>query len=391
MTDMSNLLPVTPCSEADSAADQATTFGAPDTAAERPHTLHDALTLIARRTMLDENRLRCVQSDCAVAARLCTRTLDTMPCDPQLLRPTLKRVLPARHRMTISRWSSIKSSIARVLKLVDWHEPDVVLQAALSAAWEHGRQQLPMTPQKAAFGAFARYCDARGIAPPAVTEATLAGYADWRLQRTLDLHVNHGVSALRRHWNFLCRTDPAWPQRRLTAPADPRCYGRAIDQFVPTFIKELTGLLDRMATFRPLDAHATRTYSRATIKCTRGIILRAASVLQSQGGEITCLHDVLKPASVRCVLLDHFDRNAKDDEWPPSSVTVAITLCRTAKLSGGLSAEEIQEVAGIRKLVRRKNGGCPPRCATGWRSSTSRGCSIVCSRCLTRSSPRPPS
>src|SRR5437763_173798 len=135
MTDMSHLPLVTPNSDSDG-VDQATTLNAPDTSAGRPLTLHDALALIERQAMLAEDRLRHVRSDCVVAARLCGRTLDTLPCDPLLLRPILKRVLPARHRMSLRRWRSVKSSIARVLKLVGWHEPDEVIKAELSAVWE---------------------------------------------------------------------------------------------------------------------------------------------------------------------------------------------------------------------------------------------------------------
>src|SRR4051794_12500384 len=179
MTYSAQQLPVTLHSELDddkcnAATDQFSANDVPVTG--HPQTLHQGLTLIERQGLMHVDTLRRVRSDCVVAARVTGCTLDSLPSDPMLLRPLLARVLPARHRMTSSRWSSVKSSIARVLKLLNWHDQDSVLKAPVTADWERGRQQLPRKPQKAAFAALARYCDAHGIAPAAVTEATLAGY-----------------------------------------------------------------------------------------------------------------------------------------------------------------------------------------------------------------------
>ena len=89
-------------------------------------------------TDLDREILRHITSDLKVAAKLCGRKLEQLPCDPVQLRPILRAVMPARYRLTGKRWSSIKSSIARVLRAANWLDAARPRGAPLWSDWQAG-------------------------------------------------------------------------------------------------------------------------------------------------------------------------------------------------------------------------------------------------------------
>jgi hypothetical protein len=116
---------------------------------DRPSNLLAALRSDAVVSALDVNALRCVTTDLRTFARMSDgsksrrhrwrreeveQRLANLPCNPSQLRPIVERVLPARIRVgkaepekISKRWSTIKSSIRRVLLLTGWIEDHTLL------------------------------------------------------------------------------------------------------------------------------------------------------------------------------------------------------------------------------------------------------------------------
>jgi integrase len=333
----------------------------------QPEFFDQALAQVARQGFFEPERMRRVRSDIVVAARMMGSTLEQLPCDPVLLRVKLRRVLPERFRIKPQRWSSIKSSLIRVLKLTGWHDTDDALQTPLGSEWQAGcdllpelPQLLPRCPQKAAFAHFARFCQRSGICPGGVTEETVEAYRGWKTRRTLELDIPHHVSAVRRLWNLNVSNHPAWPQRHLHTPHNPSHYGLTLEQVPPSLRTAIEDCCASMARFTPLNPRETKVYSRHTIHAARGILLRATGILVRKGADLSSLqgmHDVLCPAAIRCVLKEHAERLGNGKGWAASSSTVAITLKRTARISGALTDAELAEVERLCGMVKPR----PPR------------------------------
>ena len=331
----------------------------------RPVYLADALKEIEAGNFLSPDALRTVRSDLRVMSKTTQTPLDRLPCDPILLRPILNKVLPARHRMHLKRWSTIRSSAARCLKLTGWHAPDDVVKAKITGLWKEAVQRLPYGPQKATFGGFARYCLHRAITPHDVAEDHLENYRLWRLAWTLDPEVGHATSATRRHWKWLAKNFVDWPSLTLHAPRDRRNYAFAPELFAESFIRELDLLCTDMANPKPFDPLFNKSYSKHTISGVRNSLLRAASVLVHrrwiEAEAITDLGVILSPAAVRAVMEDHFHRVGAEGEWAASAVTLMCTLKRAAWQCGHFSDAELAELAAMGKMVRPPRPGLASR------------------------------
>lgn len=328
----------------------------PSAAAEsgRPANLAAALTSLQANTELDREVLRHVASDLKVAAKLCGRKLEQLPCDPVQLRPILRAVMPARYRLTGKRWSSIKSSIARVLRTANWLDAAKPRGAPLWSDWQAGADAIAIIPAKAVFRAFALWCQERGLHPAQVDAASLESYRAWRATRTLQLDLTHCIATLRSYWNRLVRTCATWQACRLLPPPGSRHLTRPATTFPLSFQQELAALLQRMASFRPLDPRATRKYAPVTIYQAERSILQAVSTLvrlDRPAETIASLRDVLLEPSLRLVLTDYAQRLGSDGGWPPSAISFAITLRRAAMQCGLLNAEEQRAVAALVRLV----------------------------------------
>lgn len=191
-----------------------------------PQDLEEALQQIAALGLLEPQVLRRVRSDVTVAAAMIDlpdvsvppedgHPPAVIPCDPEKLRPLLNGVWPARHGRDRHRWSSIRSSITRLLRLTGWLEAGKGDRIPLPEPWQAAVAQIAQAGRHAVFARFARFCVARGVTPADVTTATLAEFRAYRLRSTLDPFVGNTISALRRAWNDVVGTLSDWEGRPL--------------------------------------------------------------------------------------------------------------------------------------------------------------------------------
>ena len=247
---------------------------------KKPDTLDEAITALRESGQFDTKLLKRLASDVRMATKLVHRTMPTenarppsLPCAPVKLRDHLAQVLPARHRMTAKRWSSIKSSVAMVLKLTGWHASSDELRAPLTSEWQAAADMIGTHPQRALIAGLGRFCARRGILPADVAEETLERFKTWRSQNTLDPNIRHSISSLRCIWNRAQRASPDWPGRRLVPPPDPREYVLPLDQFDPGFLADLNAHLTRLQTPGPFDLVFNRKKAPLTLTDVRGSLL----------------------------------------------------------------------------------------------------------------------
>jgi hypothetical protein len=329
--------------------------------ARQPETLDEAVAMIAEAKHLSPAALRHIRSDVAKATRVIKATVTptpaALPCRPTELRPMLRLVLPARHGLKTTRWSSIKSSVIRVLKLTSWLATDNELYAPMSSEWQATAERVAEPSQRAVVTAFARYCTRQSIAPTQVTEATLETYRAWRTERTLDLTVGITLSQLRCIVNRMGRRVEDWPIGVLAAPPDPRRYALPREQFEPGFLADLENYLTRLRNTSPLDPVFRRRLAPQTIRDVDGTLRRAASLLIARGIAVNSLHDVLIPDHVEIVLLEGFHRLGDGTSWPTRMVTVVYNLRRAARQWGSLSPDQLVRIEEMRKLVGNSKNG----------------------------------
>ena len=326
---------------------------------QRPATLDAAVIMLDASGTIPPNVVKRMASDVRMATKLALHTqragavaITALPCAPSSLRSHIGAVLPARHRMTGKRWSSIKSSVIQVLKLTGWLAPNAELRAPLTPAWAAVAGHITPEPKRALIAAFARFCARQGADPAQVTEDLLEQYRAWRTERTLDLNVNHNVASVRCIWNGAARRHADWPGRPLTVPRDPRTYALPVDQFDPRFIADLEAYMCRRQTPSPLDPVFNRQLAPQSLLDMRGSLLRSASVLISKGIEVTSIRDIVAPDRFKIVLTELHTRLNVNGKWPSRACSVAGYLFAAARDWAELTPAQLEELRKMRRMVK---------------------------------------
>jgi integrase len=332
--------------------------------AERPATLAAALAEVKNMAVLDPDAWRHVSTDFAMVAKVTGLTLECLPSAPCDLRPILRKVRHARHNMTLGRWNTIKSSVARVLKIVGWVDTDHLRSVALDVRWQAAVDCLPAQGQKGSFMPFARYCLARCIVPEDVTVTVIEDYRQWRTERTLSLDVVHLATIVRRIWTFLQQHHGDWPQAAIPRSRDPRYVSFLPEEFPLSFQAEVAAVIQNMTKIKPLDPRYTKKYARDTIANTRNTIFRAASVIAKGAGgpsAIQSLRDVVTPEPFSTIMNEHFERLGAEDQWAPSAKTTAVILNRVARICGSVTNQELDALTVLKSRVIPRRPGLSAR------------------------------
>ena len=112
----------------------------------RPQTWEQALAVIETKGAIPAEALRRLRSDLRVAADCISKSapradgsryhaFSNLPCNPAALRPLLMLVRPASFWKDKHRWSSIKSSIAKMLRSTDWMDCKRTPKLLLDLRW----------------------------------------------------------------------------------------------------------------------------------------------------------------------------------------------------------------------------------------------------------------
>jgi integrase len=337
----------------------ASTPPASSLAAPRPTTFAEALAQLAEDTVPPATQ-RAMASAVALLERATGRPTAALPLAPIELVPLLNRVLPARLRITKKRWSNARGLLAAVAARTGHADPRAPRGSVpLTGAWAGLPARLGRRARAAALGGFARFCQARGIAPDDVDEAAFEAYRAWLAERTYTLRPNGAVSGARLAWNAGAKAASGWPGRAVAAPSDPRVRALPLGAFPASFVADLQAYLDRLADPDPLDADIGRRRSPATVVERRRFVLRAASILAEPGGtpaeRITGLDALASEAAMKAVLLE-LHRRGGGKGWTGQAVTMAMILVHVARTHLRLPEAELAPLLALKQRVVRRTG-----------------------------------
>lgn len=327
--------------------------------------LADALAVATARSLFGPARLRDVRSAVERIAKMLGRPAAELPAQPEGLRPLLLTILPARHGISRKSLANIRADLGALLAALDLAERLGRTDVDLWPVWQRLVESVSLSVQRASLRAFARWAQGEGYGPAEIDEAVIEKFRTWRRTRTLDLHVNTSVGAVRRIWNNAVRTVPGWPQRRLAAPKDPRALALPRARFMPAFLADLDGYIAALAHPDPLRHGFGRRWSPLTIRDRGRALLRMASILVAQGRDITTIQslaDLVTETSMRTALLHLYVRNGGPQKgWPPGAVTFACTVMHVAEAWCGFTGDDLEKLRSLRKLVKPERKGLSRR------------------------------
>lgn len=295
-------------------------------------------------------------------ARLTGRPPCDLPADPAALRPLLRDVLPAAHKMTHKRWSNIRSDLKGLLIATGWVSPLSTRMAPISGPWaellvaagaEHAVKALPP---------FARFCAARDVLPHGVVASDLEAYETFLVSETLDPQPRTTVTHIARAWNRLARVAECWPKTTLALQSRRVRKSVELDALLPSFRQDLGAYLAALRDPDPLDPQASRPLAARTLKAVRASILRAVAVLLAAGEApeaFARLADVVTPARLRTVLLA-LHREA-GGQWTSQTVHLAYNLVAMARRWVRLPTDALEELERLRRLVKVRYTGLSRR------------------------------
>lgn len=120
--------------------------------------------------------------------------------------------------------------------------PNPSTEHDIRAAWRRAIAQLPATRRFPELRSFGGYCTRQGIEPAAITEATIAAFAE-HLQAKGCKHVTKRTRTVRHQLNAACASG-GWPGPRVAEPpqADQTRVHRPLSAFMPSFQRALARL-----------------------------------------------------------------------------------------------------------------------------------------------------
>lgn len=301
-----------------------------------PPPLADMTGIVRSWTDLPDLRRRDLASAVAAALRICAvPDRDAGPDDPPppppvmscaYLNARLFRDAPAAYGIrSPERFANILSQLRFALRRLSAHETLASERSPLTPAWERLHATLPTEHRRLALGSFMRFCSSHGIAPQAVTAGTLAGFEEWRRQRTLCDDVAARAQAVASNWTWARSHVLGWPDVALERPRMNQHYTLPFTAYPPALQADAKRFLDRLACGDPGDIFpddaADRSGPRSRLRAlrprtiaTRDHQLRQCLAAMVLGGRdpasITSLRDMVDPPEQAHAILTFFVRRA---------------------------------------------------------------------------------
>ncbi len=344
--------------------------------AERPATLRACLEHVTAQGHVGASQLTDMRSAIARLEKIVqtgtTPTPGGMPVDlpvtPEALRPILNNVMPALHRISLSRWRNIRSAITSLLVECGWVCSTARSSAPLTGAWpdlllragdNHSAKPLPP---------FARYCAARNLGPEDVTALVLTDYENWRRQQTLTVNPRGAAQEVKISWNRLAKAAPDLGLVLLRTESRVLWKAARIEALPATFVAELDAYLDQLRHPDRLNPRHGRKCAELTVQHARRALLRAAAYLGESGtplSEITALSALVEPAAFRTILELADAANPKpeelEDTWSYLAVILSGTLIKVARQWVDLAPTQLSKLEVMHRMVKAPRGGLSRR------------------------------
>lgn len=323
--------------------------------------LFTALEMVSNDGRTTGAELREMRSAVAAVEKFARRTAAEIKADPIALRPIFARVVPAAHGMGRKRVSNIKAAIAALLIKIGTHDPHEMIELELTGAWAACRDLVTEVRERSKITPFLRYAQQQDVLPQDIDAGFVERYRDWRRSRTIYVHIDESITAIRRVWNKAARSVPTWPGRQLSGRKNPVVFTLPVDMFTPAFQADVTALLQFLKHPPPLTS-GRRALRAITVDAYRQVAYRAASLLVAHGRgitEINALADIVTPLAIEIILLALYARSG--DKWSGGAIIMATSLTVIARDYVKAPAADIAAINDMCRRVRVKRRGMSER------------------------------
>lgn len=200
----------------------------------------DAVDFIRAAPGLTEIQRRDFVSALRKVADWLGQPLENLACSVGALNDALFRREAAVFGIRAGTFRGTCSRLRAVLRLMDRHVPLVRGESMLSPAWPMFLAQLGDHPARVGLRNFARWCDARTIAPEAVTDESLRAFLAEDAATRLSASVASLNRSLPAAWNRACSAQPE-PDcfTVLAAPRRREAYTKPFDWYLPSFVADV--------------------------------------------------------------------------------------------------------------------------------------------------------
>ena len=291
-------------------------------------------------------------------------------------RERLERFHPADVDIKPHRWQTIRADVAFALKRIGLAPDQPKPRVPLSGAWDELYARMKALGMKQwGLGRLARFCDARGIAPSAVTDAVMDDYAAFVREQTFRTKPHRHHRDVCRKWNGISAAAPDLQLQIVTLRSNREIYAppwkdlpesfRAKAEAWLTSLSEEGDLLSEEGPNRPLRPASIKSY-RAALRQVIGGLERSGRPLET----IDKLGALVASDAAKAALRFHIDRTGGG----PSQMLaqMAHVLVLIAKRVG-TDDETIERLKRYRSRLSPPRRGLRPKPRKALRQFVDRG------------------
>jgi integrase len=265
---------------------------------EKRLTLADALDGVMGDDDLPLSRRKQVRSHIRTFARVQGKRLEDLQADPKAHRSFIKRFHPAKASFSKRHWENVVSSLRFALHHAGVQVIPGQSRVALTEEWRHLYDQLEDQGLTVRLSRFMRFCTARGIRPPAVSDTVLESYLQVLREESFAKEPERAQRLTIRAWNLAVAKVPGWPAILLTLPDRRRRVTTPWSELPGSFVEDVEAWLGICSDPDPLAETGSRRLSPDTIDGRRYQVHCFASALIAVGKplqELRGLGDLFDP------------------------------------------------------------------------------------------------
>ena len=326
-----------------------------------PQSLADLSAFVASHPDLTPTQRRDMTSAISSLASYLGSVEAVLPADGRRLRHRIDQLHHDQLGVSKKRLDNVIGAVKRALKLASARFPGARRRAALCAAWGPLHDALPpKTKYSYHLGGFIAFCSARGVAPDAVDDDTLAAFYEHLMTASLRKDPRNAYRNACKWWNQAVTEIDEWPQRLVDVPSfKPPPKTIPLGAFPDSFVTDLEACKATMLSPNPFRNKAKRrrrdgrrrstrkgSYAQATAAKWCEMLHRAGSVLVETDfctlNEVTGINVLCAPDAAEAIL-QHYWTEA--DEQPTAyTELLAKTLAIVAEIHLGADEPQLDDL-----------------------------------------------
>jgi hypothetical protein len=336
----------------------------------KPQTFSEALSLIESSGTTNPRAIRSYRQSLLwiEKKRFGTNSKDrfgsTLPCDPLKLRPILERISPGQNRISLKRWSNLRTDLNSMLRKTGWLPPLPKRPALKTEEWNSLIKTVKNSPAQSMLAGFAAFCEVSNLRPSDILPQHLNQYEIVLRKNGSRLHPKTTISAMRYAWNATKRDHPDLDILTMPRKRHPRQILLNKDAIPSSYFDDLDNYVERLRTPVLFDRAFARRVPNTTIQSRVTLLKVCPSILIGRGWppeHFTSLRTVVTPEAVKGILEAYHERNCQVSGWTTGARSTAAILTTVARDWGQLSQEDFEETRRVCLSVRPPKNNFPKK------------------------------